>query len=403
MMYRFKSYLRTSQTIIETYTGKEPLPVYLKNFFAAEKKYGARDRKQITALCFNFYRLGKACVEMNIEDKIIVGTFLCENESSEWLKFFKPHWDAIVHEPIEKKIALAKLKIDIEDIFPFADIVSNDIEFCAFCKSHLIQPDLFLRIRNTRNLSLFEKINKLNLPYQVIKNECIALPNGTKIEDIVDVDREVVVQDYSSQQVFDYLKDENVLKPLEHLRHFDVEKNGYVFNAWDCCAASGGKSILLFDILKRKVHLTVSDIRLNILFNLHQRFRKAGIKKYDYFVSDLCENQLPIDSAKYNILLCDVPCTGSGTWSRTPEQLYFFTKEKIKEYSDKQKKIINNTVPFLQKGGLLIYSTCSVFKQENEDIATFIQKECGLKLLHMQLIKGYDNKADTMFVAVFKK
>jgi 16S rRNA (cytosine967-C5)-methyltransferase len=402
-MHRFKSYVATVQTIIENYAGQEPLAAYLKKFFSAGKKYGARDRKQITSLCFNFYRLGWAVPDRDIEEKITMATFLSETESDEWLQFFKPHWDALIHEPVIKKIAVAKLKIHIPDIFPFADELSGGINHAAFCESFLIQPDLFLRLRTNRNILLFERLNKSKLPYAVIKNECIAMPNRTKVEGLVDIDREVVVQDYSSQQVLNYLKDPKVLKPLEYLRHFDVARNGHVFNAWDCCAGSGGKSILLFDVLKRSVHLTVSDIRINILLNLHQRFRKAGIKRYDYFVSDLCGNELPINSPIYNIILCDVPCTGSGTWSRTPEQLCFFKKASIKSYSDKQKKIVANAIPFLQKDGLFVYITCSVFKQENEEVVKFIQKKSPLKLLHMELIKGYDKKADTMFVAVFKK
>ncbi|MBK7883309.1 MAG: Fmu (Sun) domain-containing protein [Chitinophagaceae bacterium] len=391
-MYRFKSYLNTAQVIIESYKGQEPLPVFLKRFFSAGKKYGSRDRKQITSLCFNFYRLGKAAVNTSIEERIIIGTFLCENTSNEWLKFFKPHWDALIHEPLENKISIAKLKINPEDIFPFLNVLSKEISPVLFCESFLIQPDLFLRIRISRSASLFEKINKLKIPYNLIGTDCIALPNGTKIEDVLDIDREVVIQDYSSQQVFNYLKDEKVLEPLSHLMHFEVARNGYVYNVWDCCAASGGKSILLFDILKRKVDITVSDIRLNVLINLHQRFKKAGIKRYNYFLSDLCADELPVDSPKYSIILCDVPCTGSGTWSRTPEQLYFFNKETIAEYSSKQKKIVSNTVKFLQKDGLFIYSTCSVFKAENESIVDYIQK-LHLQLLHMELIKGYDKKS----------
>ena len=52
---------------------------------------------------------------------------------------------------------------------------------------------------------------------------------------------------------------------------------------WDCCAASGGKSIMLYD-LDPAIRLTVSDIRESILINLRKRFNEAGIKKYQSFV-----------------------------------------------------------------------------------------------------------------------
>ena len=60
-------------------------------------------------------------------------------------------------------------------------------------------------------------------------------------------------------------------------------------------------------------------------------------------------------------------------------------------------------MPHLRTGGLFVYITCSVFKKENEYIADFIAENFNCTLLHQQLLKGYDKKADTMFVAVFRK
>ena len=60
-------------------------------------------------------------------------------------------------------------------------------------------------------------------------------------------------------------------------------------------------------------------------------------------------------------------------------------------------------MPYLQPEGLFFYITCSVFKKENEDVANYLKEKFHLQLLHMELLKGYDKKADCMFVAVFKK
>ena len=93
----------------------------------------------------------------------------------------------------------------------------------------------------------------------------------------------------------------------------------------------------------------------------------------------------------------------SGTWARTPEQLYFFDAAKINHYSNLQKKILSNVIPQLRTGGKLIYITCSVFKKENEEVAAFIEADYRLCLTEMQLLQGYHLKADSMFVAVFEK
>ena len=68
-----------------------------------------------------------------------------------------------------------------------------------------------------------------------------------------------------------------------------------------------------------------------------------------------------------------------------------------------QQKIVSNVIQSLNQQGYFLYITCSVFKKENEAIVEFIQQQCQLQLIKMELIKGYDKKADTMFAALFKK
>jgi 16S rRNA (cytosine967-C5)-methyltransferase len=81
--------------------------------------------------------------------------------------------------------------------------------------------------------------------------------------------------------------------------------------------------------------------------------------------------------------------------------LYYFDSKKVEHYSELQKKIVTNTIPFLKKGGVFVYITCSVFKAENEDMVEYILSTTHLMLKEKSVIKGYDKKADTMFIAVF--
>jgi 16S rRNA (cytosine967-C5)-methyltransferase len=155
--------------------------------------------------------------------------------------------------------------------------------------------------------------------------------------------------------------------------------------------------------LNPEIELMVSDVRETILFNLEKRFKTAGILKYKKFITDLSFSKSEIKNLKFKIILCDVPCTGSGTWSRTPEQLYFFNENKIEDYASLQKKIVSGAIPHLRPGGSFIYITCSVFKKENEDMVDFIKEKFQLEFVKMELLKGYDKKADSMFVAVLQK
>ena len=59
-------------------------------------------------------------------------------------------------------------------------------------------------------------------------------------------------------------------------------------------------------------------------------------------------------------------------------------------------------MPALKKGGILLYSTCSVFKKENEQVVGFVSQNFGMRPEKMELFEGYKNKADSMFVAALK-
>jgi 16S rRNA (cytosine967-C5)-methyltransferase len=396
---RYQSYLNTTKKIIESYRGEEPLSNFLKKFFATNKKYGSKDRKSIASLCYAYFRLGKAAEENSIEENILTGLFLSETLYNEIIDFFKPEWNEWVGKPLEEKIAF--INFPVKKIFPLKAELTAAVNHAQFCASFLQQPKLFLRVRPNKKNIVIQKLQKAKIPLAIIDEDCIALSNSTKLDDVIEADREAVIQDYNSQQVFNFLKT------------FVFGKAAVT--AWDCCAASGGKSILLYDTLKRNVEFTVSDIRLSILLNLHQRFSKAGIKNYNYFLGDLNKPdfQFPEITAKgaqgslplhnYQMIVCDAPCTGSGTWSRTPENLFYFKPEAIDDFALRQKQIVSNVIPYLQSNGLLVYITCSVFKKENEDVAHFIKEKFHLQILHMELLKGYDKKADSMFVAVLKK
>ncbi len=386
---RFHSYLNSAVSIINTFTCDEPLSGYLKRHFAANKKYGSKDRKQIGALVYHFYRLGKTLPNTAVEEKIVMAVFLCTHNSSDFLAFHKPEWNNQIGIPIADKLAL--LQFDANTIFPWKEELSEGIDHQAFSNSIFIQPDLFVRIRPGKNETVINKIKEAGLDFNLIADDCIALPNASKIDTVLAIDKEVVIQDYNSQQVLNYLKQPASIKQS-------------IISAWDCCAASGGKSILLSDILDQPFHLQVSDIRENILVNLEKRFAAAGIKNFKSSVANLATpNDKPPKNENYQLIICDAPCSGSGTWGRTPEQLHYFKPKALLHYSDLQKKIVSNIIPQLQKDGLLIYITCSVFKKENEEIVSFIQDKFKLQLVEMNTLIGYNKKADTMFTAVFKK
>lgn len=393
-MSRFHSYTNTAAKLIGLCKGDLPFSLFIKNFFSTEKKYGSKDRKQIAALCYNYFRIGFAMKGAAVEEKIVMATFLCEQQPGSFLETMHPEWNEKSILPIDEKLALVKDQFELLQIFPFKNDLSNGINAATYCSSMLLQPNLFLRVRPQCRITTLKKLERSKLDYKLV-DDCIELPPATNAELYFLIDKEVVIQDQSSQKVLDYLR-------INEASLFTKSVQQAGISTWDCCAASGGKTILLGDVLKEKLDLTVSDIRLNIMLNLHQRFKKANIKAYKYFIEDIEAVGPKTAAGKYQLIICDAPCTGSGTWGRTPEQLCFFNPATIPVFSNKQKKIVSNVLPHLVEGGIFVYITCSVFREENETVATFIQEHFSLELLHQEVITGFDKKADTMFVSIFK-
>ena len=118
-MSRYYSHINSAQKIIEAYTGAEPFASHLKKQFAANKKFGSKDRKQITQLCYGYFRLGKSLPEVSIEEKLLAGLFLSSRTSNELLLHLKPEWNDVIETRIKKKIELLNNVVDASSIFPF--------------------------------------------------------------------------------------------------------------------------------------------------------------------------------------------------------------------------------------------------------------------------------------------
>ncbi|HVM89579.1 MAG TPA: hypothetical protein VMT76_15430 [Puia sp.] len=385
---KYFSHLNTAAKILQQYKGEEPFAHYIKFFFRQHRKYGSTDRKTIAHLCYCYFRLGHLLKNIPVEERILTGIFLCDQQPGELLNYFKPEWNAAVHLPMQEKLSLINGSVQVNDIFPWKEELSDGIDAQKFAESFLVQPDLFLRIRPGFEETVSQKLSAKEIGFSRITGSCLALPNSIRIEGIVEINKEVVVQDYNSQQVAAFFQPQNMLCKLQ--------------TAWDCCAASGGKSIMLHDLYP-DVSLTVSDIRESILANLGKRFAEAGITDYRSYVTDLSATQYKPPPQKYDLIIADLPCSGSGTWARTPESLCFFDIHEIGRYSALQKKIISNVIPSLLNSGSFVYITCSVFKKENEEVVDFVRRQFGLQLQKIEWLRGYHLKADSMFAAVFTK
>jgi 16S rRNA (cytosine967-C5)-methyltransferase len=376
--------LKTFQRILKEYPADTPLGKFLPGFYRQNKQMGSTDRRVAGRLIYNYFRLGNALPQLPAEERLVVAEFLCNTQVNSFLQHFRPEWATCVDFTIEQKLKIVKKaysEFKLEDVFPWTDHISPDIDKQAFLKSFFCQPDLFIRVRKGFEQQVKAKLSRAEVAFKDEGNNCLSMPNGTRLENLFPTQHWFEVQDSSSQQTARFFK------PAKWE------------NWWDACAASGGKSLLLHE-LQPDLKLVVSDIRESVLANLDERFQRSGLLKYQKKQLDLTQNvDLELHDYVFEGIILDAPCSGSGTWGRTPEMISQFNPQKIEFFSRLQQAIVRNVVKYLKPGKPLIYITCSVFKAENEDAVAFITNELGLKLEEQAVLKGYEHKADTMFAA----
>lgn len=385
---RVEHQIRAFQQIFKSYDGLMPLHRFLFGYFKRNKQMGSSDRRWATRYIYSFFRLGKAMPDADQILRLAIADFLCNQTPSLVIEDLLAHLKDYVSLTVKEKITLIKEyypEFQVADVFSFKDILSEGIVLPDFYESYFTQPDLFLRIKAGHIEQFAETLKQHEVDFTLLTETTLALPNGTKLEHLMPNQKHYQVQDLSSQRTGAY---------------FEPAAWDYW---WDCCAASGGKSLLLHD-LEPKVQLLVSDVREESLNNLDERFQEAGLKKYQKKVLDLLQNNDPdLHHYEFDGIILDAPCSGSGTWGRTPEMLYYFDDHKIAYFSKLQKTIAGNVAKYLKEGKPLIYITCSVFKSENEEVVAWIEENLPLKLEKSEVIKGYNDKADTMFAARFTK
>jgi 16S rRNA (cytosine967-C5)-methyltransferase len=386
-------YLLSAIQIMNIYDGSMPLAAFLKKHFSENKKFGSKDRRNIAHLCYAYSRIGKAGANIAIENRFRIALFLVSEIEEGWSVLFDENWISHWSKHLDEKLAFVSEQFPsfrVADLYPCTSSISRSIPVDAFSISHLIQPDVFLRLRPGKYDAVRKQIKTAKISFTEISDTCFALPNSVKIDEVVNIDRDVIVQDKSSQRI------------AELFAKIETDKTKAI-QLWDCCAASGGKTILARDFFG-VMDMTVSDIRASILHNLKARFERAGIKYFQSVTTDLSKPNPTKPTGKFDLIMADVPCSGSGTWGRTPEQLSFFTTDKIDHYTSLQKNIIPNILSSLTPNGYFLYSTCSVFKAENEDIKAYIlAQDPSLKIIEEKYLIGFTDKADTMYAVLFRK
>ena len=166
----------------------------------------------------------------------------------------------------------------------------------------------------------------------------------------------------------------------------------------DYCAGAGGKILNIASLLKGNGRFFVHDLDKKKLIEADLRAKRAGIK-----LKRLNAENMEQHHNSFDYILADVPCSGSGTWRRNPQQKWRITSDSLEEILNRQITILNEVKDLIKKNGLLFYITCSLLKIENEEVVDdFLIQNKNFSLSNKENIT-IDTQGDGFFCAVLQK
>ena len=156
----------------------------------------------------------------------------------------------------------------------------------------------------------------------------------------------------------------------------------------DYCAGAGGKTLALAAAMERKGRIVAMDNDMRRLNKGRERYKKAKVADI-IEVRPLEENAkwLKRQKEKFDIVLTDVPCTGTGTWRRNPDMRWRVFGPSLEELTVIQAEILNRAAPLVKPGGKLVYATCSLLPDENENqIEEFLEAHAEFEVLPISAV-----------------
>ncbi|MBP3239772.1 MAG: methyltransferase domain-containing protein [Oribacterium sp.] len=199
---------------------------------------------------------------------------------------------------------------------------------------------------------------------------------------------EITIQDYASQQV-----------GLEA----EPKEGDYIV---DVCAAPGGKSCHVAEILKGTGHVDARDLTEEKVRLIQENIDRLELKNISAKAFDArTPDESLLDEkgqGKADIVLADLPCSGLGIIGKKPDIRFGASLDGIKELQALQREILTTVVRYVKPGGKLVYSTCTLSKEENEDNRDFILEIPGITLLkERKFLPG--EPSDGFYLCVFTK
>ncbi len=372
----------------------------LERYFKDNRKAGSDDRAFISEMVYDAVRHWNYLVWFTGDGFsfkreglwLLVGNllFLKGYELPEWREFASINIAKAAERAKRKNLPRHILQSVSEELDSLALEQMGEERWTAELAAMNVPADVVLRAN-----TLHTDVNRLKVLLQRsgVETETLSgYPDALKLKERSNVFRHSLfeegffeVQDAGSQTIAPFL---------------DVEPGMRVI---DACAGAGGKTLHLACLMKNKGKIIAMDVEAFKLEELKNRARRNGISLIE---TRLIEGTKSIKglSESCDRLLLDVPCTGSGVLRRNPDAKYKITRDFFRRVTALQGEILQDYSRMLRPGGKLVYATCSLFADENQNrVSAFLEKNPDFMLEREHMHYPSETGFDGFYMALMKR
>lgn len=197
---------------------------------------------------------------------------------------------------------------------------------------------------------------------EMLKNEGIDATVGDIVPFAIKVEKGNIASTESFQKGYVTIQDESSMLVAKALH---IKEHDHIL---DSCAAPGGKSTHIGEILSNTGKVVSLDLHEHKVKLIEAHAKRLGLKNIETKTLDSRKVLEHFSSESFDKILVDAPCTGFGVIRRKPEIKYTKTEKDITSLSTIQLEILQAVAPLLKPGGILVYSTCTIDHEENSDV-----------------------------------
>ncbi|MBQ9814711.1 MAG: 16S rRNA (cytosine(967)-C(5))-methyltransferase RsmB [Lachnospiraceae bacterium] len=261
----------------------------------------------------------------------------------------------------------------------------------------------FLRRTINPESGITARLNLNNGSAEMIKAQLEK--EGCTVADIPDFPEAVNIKGFESitslspfRQGSIFIQDLNSMRVADEAAKASDTEQPFIL---DVCAAPGGKSLHMAELFP-KGKVTACDISETKTDLIDENIRRMGYRNISSCVQDAREFRSEWKGIA-DIVIADLPCSGLGVIGRKPDIKYRVSEKDLDDLAELQREILANVSGYVKKGGVLVYSTCTVNKAENEENALWFEKTSGFEMLSAKQYIDEKDGSDGFFISVFRK